>query len=195
VARAKARSLSGVIPRRYRDASWERPPVADMPVALVREVRGFAEQIDGRLAGGDGLWFMGDVGTGKTTLAMLVSRAALAAGHSVAIYSLPRLIGLIRRTYDDDSTVTDADLIDRLVGVDLLHIDDLGAERSSEWVLEQLYSIINGRYEEQRSIVLTTNIKEPDELERQVGQRTVSRLTEMCQQVPVFGDDRRMVVR
>jgi DNA replication protein DnaC len=195
VARAKARSLSGVIPRRYRDASWDRPPVADMPMPLVREVRGFADGIEGRVASGDGLWFMGDVGTGKTTLAMLVSRAALAAGRSVAIYSLPRLIGLIRRTYDDDSTVSDTDLIEKLVSVDLLHIDDLGAERTSEWVLEQLYSIINGRYEEQRSIVLTTNIKEPDELERQVGQRTVSRLTEMCQQVPVFGEDRRMVVR
>jgi DNA replication protein DnaC len=195
VARAKARSLSGVIPRRYRDASWDRPPVTDMPMPLVREVRGFADGIDGHVASGDGLWFMGDVGTGKTTLAMLVSRAALAAGRSVAIYSLPRLIGLIRRTYDDDSTVSEADLIEKLVNVDLLHIDDLGAERTSEWVLEQLYSIINGRYEEQRSIVLTTNIKEPDELERQVGQRTVSRLTEMCQQVPVFGEDRRMVVR
>jgi DNA replication protein DnaC len=166
-----------------------------MPPPLVREVRGFADDVESRLDSGDGLWFMGDVGTGKTTLAMLVSRTALAAGRGVAIYSLPRLIGLIRRTYDEGSALSDADLIEQLVTVDLLHIDDLGAERTSDWVLEQLYSIINGRYEEQRSIVLTTNIKDPGELERQVGQRTVSRLTEMCQQVPVFGADRRMVVR
>ena len=43
---------------------------------------------------------MGDAGTGKTTLAMLVSKAALDAGHSVAIYSLPQLLARIRRTYD-----------------------------------------------------------------------------------------------
>lgn len=195
VARARARSLSAVIPRRYRDASFERPPVIDMPVPLVRAVRSFVDDVDARLDAGDGLWFMGEVGTGKTTLAMLVSKAALAAGRSVAIYSMPKLISLIRRTYDDDSTVSDVELIERLAAVDLLHIDDLGAERTSDWVLEQVYSIVNARWEDQRSMVVTTNITDREALCAQIGERTVSRLTEMCQEIPVFGPDRRLELR
>jgi DNA replication protein DnaC len=191
IARAKARSLSAVIPRRFRDVAWDRPPVAHMPASLVREVRGFADRIERQLDEGRGLSFVGQTGTGKTTLAMLVSKAALAAGRTVAIYSMPRLLTVIRQTYDDGALQRDIDLIDRLVAVDLLHVDDLGAERTNPWVLEQLYSIVNGRYEEQRSIVLTTNITERQELRDQVGERTLSRLSEMCQDIPVYGDDRR----
>jgi DNA replication protein DnaC len=192
VAQAKARSLSAVIPKRFRNASWDRPPVASMPPPLVRAVRGYADAIEQRLDAGRGLWLMGDVGTGKTTLAMLVSSAALRAGRTVAIYSLPTLIATIRRTYDEGSRQSDVELLDRLRAVDLLHLDDLGAERTSEWVLEQIYSIVNARYEEQRSIVLTTNITDRDELCTQIGARTVSRLTEMCEEIPVFGPDRRL---
>jgi DNA replication protein DnaC len=83
-------------------------------------------------------------------------------------------------------------LFERLVGVDLLHIDDLGAEKRTEWVLEQLYSIINERWQEQRSVVVTTNLIDVDELRDQIGPRTVSRLHEMCDLIPIMGRDRRM---
>jgi DNA replication protein DnaC len=85
------------------------------------------------------------------------------------------------------------DFIDRLAAVDLLHLDDVGAERSSEWVLEQLYAIVNARYEEQRSMVITSNL-EPPEVETQIGKRTVSRLYEMCSPVPLYGEDARRSV-
>ncbi len=49
----------------------------------------------------------------------------------------------------------------RLTGVDLLHIDDLGTENRTEWVTEQLYSIVNERYESQRSLIVTTNRTRP----------------------------------
>ena len=68
---------------------------------------------------------------------------------------------------------------ERLTSVDLLHIDDLGAEKRSDWVLEQLYAIVDERYGSERSMVVTTNLPET-ELEEQIGQRTVSRLVEMC---------------
>jgi DNA replication protein DnaC len=83
--------------------------------------------------------------------------------------------------------------LDRLAAVDLLHVDDVGAEKTSEWVLEQLYAIVNARYEEERSIVITTNL-ERDELAAQINERTVSRLEEMCTVVPLFGDDARKQV-
>ena len=50
------------------------------------------------------------------------------------------------------------DFLDRLAAVDLLHIDDLGAEHRTEWVLEQLYTIINTRYEDERSTIVTSNL-------------------------------------
>jgi DNA replication protein DnaC len=193
VARAKARSLSAVIPKLYRDVAFERPPVTDIEPGVVTAVRRFADSIDDRLDAGRGLWFMGPVGTGKTTLAMLVSKAALAAGRSVAIYSLPRLLNEIRETHTMKRS--HLDLIDRLTAVDLLHIDDVGAERTTDWVLEELYSIVNARYVDGRSIVITTNILDRAALCEQITERTVSRLTEMCDEIPVVGHDHRMDLR
>ena len=92
-------------------------------------------------------------------------KTALEAGRIVAIYSLPRLLAEIRATFDDGSRGAYTDLLTRLAEVDLLHIDDLGAEKTSDWVLEQLYAIVNDRYEAERSIVVTTNL-DRDELRR-----------------------------
>lgn len=193
IARRKARSLSAVIPRRYRDVSFERPPVTEIDRHVVAATRHYVDTITEQLDGGRGLWFMGPVGTGKTTLAMLVSKAALKAGRSVAVYSLPRLLNEIRDAHRAERS--HIDLLDRLTAVDLLHIDDVGAERTNEWVLEELYSIVNARYEEERSIVLTTNILDREALCEQVTERTVSRLTEMCDELPLLGEDRRMELR
>jgi DNA replication protein DnaC len=192
IARRKARRLAGVIPRRYQGVSFDRPPITHMPPDVVRAVRSYVEQLDERLDEGRGIWFRGDVGTGKTTLAMLISGEALRRGRSVAIYSLPRLLGLLRDTFQDDSEASLADLLDRLAAIELLHIDDVGAEQTSPWVLEQLYSIVNTRYEDGRAIVLTTNL-EDEPLRAQIGDRTVSRLYELCgDPLPVYGPDRRL---
>jgi DNA replication protein DnaC len=193
VALAKARSLSAVIPRRYRDVAFDRPPVTEIDPQVVAATRRYADAISDKLDAGRGLWFMGPVGTGKTTLAMLVSKAALKTGRSVAIYSLPRLLNEIRDTHRTERS--HLELLDRLIGVDLLHIDDVGAERTTDWVLEELYSIINGRYEDQRAVVITTNILDREALCEQITERTVSRLTEICDELPLLGHDRRMEMR
>jgi DNA replication protein DnaC len=155
-------------------------------------VKEFVEAIDDRLEKGAGIWLMGDVGTGKTTLAMLVSKAAVEAERTVAIYSLPRLLARIRRTYDAEAGEESyLGFFERLTSVDLLHIDDLGAEKRSDWVFEQLYAIVNERYEAQRSMVVTTNLDQAA-LEDQIGPRTVSRLVEICgDPLPLFGEDLR----
>jgi DNA replication protein DnaC len=193
IALRKARSLSAVIPKRYRDVAFERWPVTEIHRPAVDATRRFAGNIEQRLDAGEGLWFMGPIGTGKTTLAMLVSKAALEAGRSVAIYSLPRLLNEIREIHQSDKS--HVDLLDRLTAVDLLHVDDVGAERTTDWVLEELYSIVNARYEDKRSILITTNLY-PDDLAAQIGYRIVSRLTEICGDgVEVPGEDSRIQLR
>jgi DNA replication protein DnaC len=196
-ARRRARGVASAIPRKYRGVSFDRPPISDMVGDPARApvygaVKEFVERIGERLGEGDGLWLMGDVGTGKTTLAMLVSKAAVEADRTVAIYSLPRLLARIRRTYDAEAGEQSyLEFFERLTSVDLLHIDDLGVEKRSDWVLEQLYAIVNERYESQRSMLVTTNLDQAA-LEQQIGPRTVSRLVEICgDPLPLFGDDLR----
>jgi DNA replication protein DnaC len=199
IARKRAAALEGRIPRRYREVSLEREPLISIERAnphVVREVRQYIRSIREQLDAGRGLWFTGDVGTGKTTLAMLISKSAMEADRTVAIYSLPRLLAQLRDTYEDDSQYSLNELIDRLSAVDLLHIDDVGAEQTSPWVLEQLYTIVNTRYEDGKAILLTTNLitqEGDDAIREQIGERTVSRIYEICGDAkPMFGDDRRL---
>jgi DNA replication protein DnaC len=219
IARKRAASLEGRIPKRYRGASFDRPPVLGMPEPVVSSVRSYVRNLAERVQEGRGMWLVGDVGTGKTTVAMIVSEAALDAGYSVAIYSLPRLLNLIRDEVGTENSLLD--LLDRLSEVDLLHIDDLGAQHTTPWRLEQLYSIVDARYQAGRPIIATTNLM-PEDLAKQmgrqihttvtedrdgqsterrvvsndasevVGQRIVSRLIEMCgDPLPLFGEDKR----
>jgi DNA replication protein DnaC len=195
--RGRNRGVASVIPRKFQGVSFDRPPVStDIEPMVVRVVRSWVEDMEANLDAGRGLWLMGDTGTGKTTLAMLVSKAALQDSRSVAIYSLPKLLARIRRTYDSepggDSYLS---FFERLTSVDLLHIDDLGAEKRSDWVLEQLYALVNERYEAQRSMLVTTNLDQ-QALEEQIGSRTVSRLVEICgDPLPLFGPDHRVQAR
>src|ERR1044071_6648034 len=123
---------------------------------------------------------------------MLVSKEAMEADRTVAIYSLPRLLAMLRDTFADDSPYSLNELIDRLCAVDLLHIDDVGAEQSSAWVLEQLYTIVNTRYEDGKALVLTSNLDQ-EALVAQIGPRTVSRIYEICgTPLPMHGDDHRV---
>jgi DNA replication protein DnaC len=194
LARKKATAVQGRLPRRFREVSFDREPLLSMERRaphVIRAVRQYCRSIAQNLDEGRGLWLFGGTGTGKTTLAMLVSKAAMEADRTVAIYSLPRLLGMLRGSYDDDALYSLNDLIDRLCAVDLLHVDDVGAEQTSPWVLEQLYTIINTRYKDGRAVVVTTNLGD-DELRAQIGDRTVSRLHEMCETFPLDGEDQRL---
>jgi DNA replication protein DnaC len=192
IAGIRSARLEARIPTRYQSLSFDRLDGTDLTAfpEPVRAAKRFAQQIEDNLEAGRGIWIMGDVGTGKTALAMLISKAALEAARTVAIYSLPRLLNVIRESIERPSGVLN--FLDLLSSVDLLHLDDVGAENRTDWALEQLYSIVNTRYEEQRSIIVTTNL-DPEQLAEQIGARTVSRLAEMCTAVPLYGEDRRKI--
>jgi DNA replication protein DnaC len=191
MAGRRTRGVASALPKRYRDVSFELLRNAGLNSIALRAAEDYVNDLDEMLEEGRGLWLAGGVGNGKTSLAMLVSKKALEAGRSVVIYSMPKLLTRIRSTFNDENAGDSySKLFERLTTIDLLHVDDLGAEKQSEWVLEQVYAIVNERYEAKRSMLITTNLDEK-ELVQQVGERTVSRLLEMCGYVEIPDGDRR----
>ena len=206
--------MAGRIPKAFREVSFDREPVPALQRAhphVLREVRRYCDSIAEQLDAGRGMWFTGPVGTGKTTLAMLISKTAMEAERTVAIYSLPRLLAMLRETFRDDAAFSLSQLVDKLCSRRPAAHRRRRRRADHAWVLEQLYTVVNTRYEDRRSLILTTNLIEearrrpahvpeeewddrPDaELRKQIGDRTVSRLYEMCgDPLPMFGSDRRL---
>ncbi|HET9196884.1 MAG TPA: ATP-binding protein [Solirubrobacterales bacterium] len=205
--RGRSRGVASAIPARYRGVSFERPPVSDMAHDMEKRIavmhaRDYVENLDANIAAGRGVWFMGGTGTGKTTLGMLIAKEALAANKTVGVYFTPKLLTRIRQTYQEaESEDAYGQFFRRVTSVDLLYIDDLGSERHTDWVVEQLYAVINERYENQRPMLVTSNAEgDVDQgqrqLEDQIGRRTVSRLIEICETpLPLFGSDQRYRTR
>jgi DNA replication protein DnaC len=162
VRRAASGGIGTGIGRRFLEVSFDREPIVSLDRAVLRQVRAFTRSIEENLEAGRGLWFDGPVGTGKTSLAILVAKAAKDAGRSYAVFPVPRLLAEIKRTFDRDASDSYMSFFRRLCTVDLLVLDDLGAEKQTEWVLEQLYSIVNERWQDRRSIVVTTNLPDSD---------------------------------
>ena len=162
VRRAVSGGIGTGIGRRFLEVSFEREPIVSLDPIVLRPVRAYLRDIAANLEAGRGLWFDGPVGTGKTSLAILVAKAAKDAGRTYAVYPVPRLLAEIKRTFDRDSSDNYLAFFHKLCSVDVLVLDDLGAEKQTEWVLEQLYSIVNERWQDRRSIVVTTNIPDAD---------------------------------
>lgn len=157
IGRAITRRSNTGIPKRFQGVSMDRKPLCDLDRSIRTEIQRFLDDLDGNIAEGRGLWCYGDVGTGKSSLLMLVGRKALDAGHSVAIYSLPRLINQMQSTYDTNSQDSYSAVFERLCSVDLLILDDFGSKyRYTDWVADQLYAIVNERWQDQASIVLAS---------------------------------------
>ena len=207
VANARAHRLRERVPRRYMDLSWERNPLAQIAQDpgnrdSVRQVRSYCANIGRKLQAGEGLWIMGHTGTGKTTLGYMIAATATHAQHSVLSFNAVALLNRLRATFASDSRESTEEVIRALAEVELLHIEDLRVVRPTEWVLEQLYLIVNARYEERRAIVFTSDIDSdadgplmpiPRQLAEHIGARTFSRLMEMCgDPVVIAGRDKRV---
>ncbi|MGH3993622.1 MAG: hypothetical protein ACRDSN_14320, partial [Pseudonocardiaceae bacterium] len=100
VRRAVSGGIGTGIGRRFLEVSFEREPIVSIEPTLLRRVKAFTRDIAHNLDSGKGLWFDGPVGTGKTSLAILVAKAAKDAGRSYAVYPVPRLLAEIKRTFD-----------------------------------------------------------------------------------------------
>ncbi|MBX7246127.1 MAG: ATP-binding protein [Candidatus Sumerlaeaceae bacterium] len=128
---------------------------------------------------GKGLLLVGKEGTGKTHIAVSILKDVIGRGFTGLYWNVPELFLELRRLMNTSSELTEADIFDEALSIDLLVLDDLGAERSSDYVTERLYVMVNGRYEHDLATIITTN-KTLEELRQQLGARIVSRICEMC---------------
>jgi DNA replication protein DnaC len=146
-----------------------------------------------------GLLFHGDNGVGKTHLAVALMKEAIRRKGARAIFFETRdLLKLVRDTYNNHVEATELDVLRPGLEAELLVLDDIGAEKKSEWVEETLGLVVNTRYSERRVTVFTTNLgdsdnTEPNSVALQLGLRIRSRLKEMCDWVRIDGPDTREV--
>ena len=137
---------------------------------------------------GKGLLLYGTVGTGKTYFAACIANALIDEGYSVLMTNFARLTNSIQGTFEGKN-----EFIDSLQRYTLLIIDDLGAERKSDFMQEQVFQIIDARYRSSLPMIITSNltaeeIKKPQE----VGySRIYDRILERCFPVAVTGESRR----
>jgi DNA replication protein DnaC len=145
-----------------------------------------------------GLFFLGPPGVGKTHLAVAILKQVIETrGARGLFYDTRDLLKLIRSTYDREVRATEIQVLTPVMEADLLVLDDLGAEKTSEWVDETLNLIVNTRYSERRTTIFTSNYEDredpvdPDSLLFRIGFRMRSRLHEMCEFVEMDGADYR----
>lgn len=106
---------------------------------------------------GKGLYLEGPCGTGKTHLAIAIALAIINTGVPVICKTSIDILGDIKRCYERNSEVTEEEVLEAYKSVDLLIIDDLGKEQTTEWSVPVLYSILNERYEALLPTIITTN--------------------------------------
>lgn len=191
-------AVAAMLPARYRAALLEQIEPAPVRARLTVWP---TVQPDER----PGLYLTGPVGSGKThTAAAIVRHTWLRPFRQIVWANVPRLLDQWR---DEISRPAPAPLVassdtepvgliskgqtlEQLIDAPLTVLDDLGAERPTEWVRERLYVIINERYENERPLLVTSNLT-LDRLAETVGPRVASRLAEMCEQIGLAGRDRR----
>lgn len=154
-----------------------------------------------------GLLLSGSVGTGKTRklletiVAYLVERnienaerwGEVSAPTDKAIrrtfLTVADVLRMIKEEFDRPPS--GMSLMDVMINAPILFLDDLGAEKGSEWVKEQLYIVINERYNWMRPVMMTSNLSKK-EIAECYGDRFASRLVEMCEIIKMDGKDRRV---
>jgi len=147
-----------------------------------------------------GLLLRGPQGVGKTHLAVGILKEVIRTkGARGYFYETREFLRIIRDTYNRSVSETEMSVLSPVLNADLLVLDDLGAERTSEWVQETLGLVVNTRYNAKRPTIFTTNLvdsadsTDPSTFIFQLGARTRSRLLEMCEWIEMSGADIRDV--
>ena len=184
------------IPRRYQHCTLDN--FLAYNESLTRAVAQGRRLVDAFPAATVGLFLEGQPGVGKTHLAVAVLKAIVRqTGARGLFYDTRDLLRVIRSTYDPAIRTTELEVLRPVLTADLLVLDDLGAEKTSEWVDETMNLIVNTRYSERRMTLFTSNYPDiPDDTDQnslifRIGARMRSRLHEMCDFIEMDAADYR----
>ena len=216
VEREQKRISSAHIPERYRQYTLDGYETAfqgahpTLGQALLT-ARKFVDAYPVDTAG-KGLLFMGSIGVGKTHLAVGVLRRLIQERGVRGLFCDYReLLKSIQNSYNPQVQTTELELLRPIFASEVLVLDDLGAQKPNEWVWDTVALILNSRYNDKLTTIITTNY--PDlsagggsqtEVERaareqtlgdRIGDRMRSRLAEMCVRVEMTGNDFRQTVK
>jgi len=184
------------IPRRYQHCDFDNyVAYNEQLTSALQSAKRLAERFP---VVEKGMFLQGPPGVGKTHLAVAVLRHAIRErGARGLFYDTRDLLKVIRSTYNPVSQTQEMDVLTPVMTADLLVLDDLGAEKTSEWVDETLNLIVNARYSDKRITLFTSNYDDnpdstdPDSLLFRIGFRMRSRLHEMCDFYYLDGADYR----
>jgi DNA replication protein DnaC len=187
------------IPPRYRRCDFdnflvyrENEKLANAVLAVRRFATSFPNVTKG-------LCLIGPHGIGKTHLAVAAMRTVLAGGSQAVFYEVSDLLRLIRSTYNPVTKTAEMEVLQPLLTAQLLVLDDVGKEKTSEWVEETMTFIVNTRYNHRLTTIFTSNYEDNpdaealDSLRVRVGSRMYSRIHEMCDFVEYGGADYRLL--
>jgi DNA replication protein DnaC len=193
-ARAEALQKKSGLSKRMRSYTFDSFN-ADGVSADVRQAAGkvldYLNNWEENQKSGRSLYLCGGVGTGKTHLAVAVMNELIRSKGVPSLFvTVPELLDNLRGAYNDPGRNLD-EWMEAVKNADLLVLDDLGSERTTEWVQERIFVIVNHRYREVLSTIFTSNIG-PKDLAAQLGERTASRIISMCKEgIELDGRDYR----
>lgn len=214
--REERRIAAAQIPERYRHCSLDTFettfPGADPSLErALTTARRFVDEYPVDTAG-KGILFVGTMGTGKTHLAVgVLRRLVREKGVRGLFCDYRELLKSIQNSYNPQVATTELELLKPIFTAEVLVLDDLGAQKPNEWVWDTVALILNTRYNDKQSTIITTNYPDQptasgglSEAERaareptlgdRIGDRILSRLAEMCISVKMSGKDLRQSVK
>lgn len=158
-------------------------PTTNALAQAKQQITSFIDSFNGE----ENLLIHGTYGTGKSHLSIATTKKLIDKGYSCLFLSLPKLLTKIRDTYNNDD-MTEDKLLEHIQSVDLLVLDDLGAEQKTEWSIPKLFEVMDSRAG--KSTIYTTNLSSK-ELKKHMNERNFSRLMEDTEIIIMNGDDYR----